>query len=699
MSRTISSGRGNCGLPDALAHRSQIRHPDKILRIFSSSRLSAFQYFPEEDTLILYDNQLCALSVHPHYLACLETQSEIHPEDRWKATEFFSGRLKKPIELRMLLEDGSIVRRILDGSYMTDPDTSCEILLGSIQDITLERQRGELLEEQAMRDSLTHLYNHYSGKELINEYLNSKSPYTSCGMMVLDIDYFKNVNDTYGHLFGDQVLIRLAQLLTAFFSKKDILMRSGGDEFVILLKDITHAQLVNKSGQLLNAIRTLIFPEQGYGVTCSIGICFLPENKSGYTFHQLFENSDWALYQAKLEGRNRCFFCDTLQRFELSDTKPSSEDADGIDPRYLKNDVISSAFEIFEKTNSFDSAIKLLLNVIGLRFQLDRITIIHTDTKAQNAGRQYQWLSPAAPEVLPVRSSFTKEDFLTLFHSYDEYDTVVLQYDNMAMYSPQGTALLMQGDAKTVLYAAMYCEGTYVGAISYVVCSNKRYWSKQNRLQLSELTKLISAHLAKKQALNSHYRSVANTPQYDSLTGLLSFSLFREEAERIIVGNCGADHAMIYTDIENFKFFNQKYGYHTGDWLLKEFATFVSELLSSSGEDTYFSRIYGDHFVLFQPCENAQCLEKWVHDQNLLFSQRIAKRFPHVNLTVRSGIYSVSPDCHSASEAIDAANYARKQLSSASPKRAKLYDEEMAGQQALELKKLEAAELSSGSFQ
>lgn len=691
MSNTISSGRGNCGLPDALARRSQIRHVDKILRIFNSSGLSAFQYFPEEDTLILYDNHLCALSTHHRYLATLETQSHIHPEDRWKATEFFSGRLRKPIELRMLLEDGSIMRWILDGSYMTDPDTSCEVFLGSIRDITLEKQRSELLEEQAMRDSLTRLYNHYFGKELINEYLSSKNPYSSCGMMVLDIDYFKNVNDTYGHLFGDQVLIRLSQLLTAFFSKKDILMRSGGDEFVILLKDITHAQLVNKSNQLLNAIRTLTFPEQDYSVTCSIGICFLPENKSGYTFDQLFENSDWALYQAKLEGRNRYFFCDTLQRFELSEQKPSAEGAGGIDARYFKNDVVSSAFEIFEKTNSFDSAIKLLLQVIGLRFQLDRITIIHTDTKAQNAGRQYQWLSPNAPEVLPVRSSFTKEDFLTLFHSYDEYDTVVLQHDNMSMYSPQGTALLMQGDAKTVLYAAMYCEGTYVGAISYVVCSTKRYWSKQNRLQLSELTKLISAHLAKKMALNSHYHSVANTPQYDSLTGLLSFSLFREETERIILGGYGTSHAMIYTDIEKFKLFNQKYGYNTGDWLLREFATSISEVLIQSGENTYFSRIYGDQFILFRPCSDIGQLEKIVHEKNLLFSEHIAKRFPGVSLTVRSGIYLVSPDCHSASEAIDAANYARKQLSSSCSRRARLYDEVLAKQQALELKKLETA--------
>ena len=89
-------------------------------------------------------------------------------------------------------------------------------------------------------------------------------------------------------------------------------------------------------------------------------------------------------------------------------------------------------------------AIELLLEVIGVRYQLDRITIIRTDIKAKTTGRQYQWTSARAPEVLQKPGSFTKEDFLTLFHSYDEYGTTVLQYDNLEMYSEDAANLLMQ---------------------------------------------------------------------------------------------------------------------------------------------------------------------------------------------------------------------------------------------------------------
>ena len=130
-----------------------------------------------------------------------------------------------------------------------------------------------------------------------------------------------------------------------------------------------------------------------------------------------------------------------------------------------------------------------------------------------------------------------------------------------------------------MLYAAMYCEGKYTGAISYVVCGQKRYWSRQNRSQLGELTKIISAHLAKNQVLNMVYQSVAKTPEYDSLTGLLSFSKFKEETERLIIGDYANFHIMVYSDFDNFKYFNQKYGYGMGDQILKEYANYMIDSL------------------------------------------------------------------------------------------------------------------------
>lgn len=363
---------------------------------------------------------------------------------------------------------------------------------------------------------MTGLYNYFYGKKLISEYLEHKNPYDSCGLMVIDVDYFKDVNDTYGHLFGDEVLEALARLFTEVFDPKDIIMRSGGDEFVVLLKNIDDKSLLRKSMQLVKAVRRKQFSESEFSLTCSAGVCFLPENVSGYTYDQLFKNADWALYKAKEKGKNRYAFCDNLKRFELMDRMEEVGIGD-IDARYMRNDLVSTAFEVFEKFNSFNAAMELLLKVIGVRLHLDRITVIRTNVKEKLAGRQYQWLSDKAPVVLDVPGGFTKEDFLTLFQSYDEYGTTVLQYDNMSMYSKDAENLLMQGGAKTVVYAAMYCEGSVLpGAISYVTCQEKRYWSKQGRKQLGEVTKIISAHLAKNQVMNSVHQSGVAAVELDS---------------------------------------------------------------------------------------------------------------------------------------------------------------------------------------
>ena len=371
----------------------------------------------------------------------------------------------------------------------------------------------------------------------------------------MDLDYFKNVNDTYGHLFGDVFLSTFAGFLRTFFEKKDILVRAGGDEFVVLMKDISHEALAKKMGRLIKTIRKIEFSRPGFSITSSIGICYLAENVSGYTYEQLFENADWALYQAKIQGRDRYVFCDNLRRY--AQAVPAAPETADIDARYLHNDLISTAFELFEKNNSFETAIPLFLKIVGIRLQLDRITIVDTRIRERSISRQFQWTSPRAEPVPLNGESYTKEDFLTLFHSYDEYGTTVLQADNMGMYSPQGRALLMQGGAQTVVYAAMYGEGEYQGAIAYVVCGSKRYWTPQNRRELGEITKIINAYLSKHLAVNAVSRGMTSAPEFDRLTGLLAFSRFKEEVFHKISGGDAEGFQIFYCDFENFKYFNE----------------------------------------------------------------------------------------------------------------------------------------------
>ena len=187
-----------------------------------------FEYDRHADRLVIYDREKAGPRQIDHYLEDQNTNTVVHPEERWKVTEFFQGRLSGPLEFRIQEEDGGCRRVLVQALPLSgDGKEDTCVLVGCIKDVTQEKKREQILEERAMRDSLTGLYNIYAGKELVNEYLHNKNPYASCGIMVMDIDYFKTVNDRFGHLFGDTVLKKFAEFLRMTFSPKDILIRAG----------------------------------------------------------------------------------------------------------------------------------------------------------------------------------------------------------------------------------------------------------------------------------------------------------------------------------------------------------------------------------------------------------------------------------------------------------------------------------------
>ena len=182
------------------------------------------------------------------------------------------------------------------------------------------------------------------------------------------------------------------------------------------MKAIDHKNLLKKSMQLVQSVRKQTFSENNFSLTCSVGGCFLPENISGYNYDQLFENADWALYRAKEKGKNRYAFCDNLKQFEAVD-KDEALWAEDIDARYLRNDIVSTAFEIFEKMNSFNAAMGLLLKVIGIRLHLDRITVVRTNVKRSGQGASTNGYRIRRRECLERREALRKRILLHCFRA------------------------------------------------------------------------------------------------------------------------------------------------------------------------------------------------------------------------------------------------------------------------------------------
>lgn len=147
-------------------------------------------------------------------------------------------------------------------------------------------------------DPLTSVFNKETTQKLIEQKLNNKE---HCCFLILDVDAFKSVNDTYGHAVGDKVLENLGLLFKNHFRQSDIVGRIGGDEFIILIQDenITESRIQS----LLQKVNELKIEElKDFKLSISIGIAFAP--KDGTTFMELYRHADQALYQTKRTGKN-----------------------------------------------------------------------------------------------------------------------------------------------------------------------------------------------------------------------------------------------------------------------------------------------------------------------------------------------------------------------------------------------------------
>ncbi|MBX3036456.1 MAG: diguanylate cyclase [Anaerolineales bacterium] len=171
--------------------------------------------------------------------------------------------------------------------------------------IIINSQLRETLRQQSIHDSLTGLFNRrYMEETLIQEISRAVRNGHSLGIIMLDIDHFKNFNDTHGHVNGDSLLSGLGNLLKTNIRTEDTACRYGGEEFLLIMPDVSLETVLRRAELLRESISELQIQADTFaGVTISLGIAMYPQH--GTTMEFLIRSADKALYQAKQNGRNR----------------------------------------------------------------------------------------------------------------------------------------------------------------------------------------------------------------------------------------------------------------------------------------------------------------------------------------------------------------------------------------------------------
>lgn len=246
-----------------------------------------------------------------HFMQNNSARETVHPDDYNMVNMHIVKALLEPVkgevEYRSRYLTGEYVWYRMNYAGIADEGGMVTRIVGILKDITAEQAAKEAMKKKMKTDQMTGILNKMSTQEAIEEYLAGCRPEEGNrqALFALDTDNFKAVNDTLGHMFGDDVIRFVAKTLRGAFKESDIVGRTGGDEFMVLMKNTTDEVVAERAGEI-NRLMNRVFTKDGKAVhiSCSIGIAYYSAEADDYA--KLFAQADQALYQAKEDGKN-CF--------------------------------------------------------------------------------------------------------------------------------------------------------------------------------------------------------------------------------------------------------------------------------------------------------------------------------------------------------------------------------------------------------
>lgn len=413
-----------------------------------------------------------------------------------------------PIFLKLMAEtaagvpynEGEFRIRNLDDSYLwcrvrITPQFSGQKrpikAIGVIIDIDSEKRQKQALIDQAQRDTLTGLYNKATINALVDQHMKKRTDEGYEALMIIDIDHFKDVNDTYGHLCGDSLLASAATVLKNIVLTKGLVGRIGGDEFLIYLSDVTdETSIENLAQSILCALHT-ITPDKGEPpITCSIGVAFSTAGICDYL--TLFKHADQALYLKKKNGR-----CG----FEFYETELATENISASAIGSMEDDMAGAtfaqyAFKTLYKTRDIESSVNSLIEIIGNSYDVCRVYIFESSEDGSTCSNTFEWCADG------IESQIKNLQNLSYLENLGDYcrnfstdgvfycnDITTLHPDLYGILKPQGICSMLQ--------CAMMDEGEFRGYIGFDECRENRLWTKRQVASFKLTADVVSEFIVK----------------------------------------------------------------------------------------------------------------------------------------------------------------------------------------------------------
>lgn len=348
-----------------------------------------------------------------------------------------------------------------------------------------EKEQARKIKDEMESDTLTNFYSKSYGQELIRQYINNKNQEEICELLVIDMDNFSVINDSYGVMFGNVLLKDVTENIKKFTKTDDILVRSGGDEFLVLLTNSGREDSFIIADSICNSVKKIYAGEKrDITISCSIGIAGTIYSDE---YDELYNLAIIALEYAKQIniGGYLCY-CYTINEIS-NETKEEylkkhfvHEIRENNDE--TEQDMISFAFALLEKTKDLPSGINLLLSRIGKQYNLDRVSVSEVDLDYLSMQYIYQW-SKSKDNSTMGNTFYLTKDFLARFEN---------RYDQVTICESSEDYQL-----KSCLLCPIYEMGVYKGSVSFEKDIEGYNWTEDMKRLLKEISKIISTYTLK----------------------------------------------------------------------------------------------------------------------------------------------------------------------------------------------------------
>ena len=414
---------------------SSYQNERKLQEIMNAGFLSVFEVNVTQNRMILIDKEAAAkLSSSPEegvYDEILQAAlSKIHPDFQKKVYEKMNCRALHLAYMRGIHTCNVEYRLKRKGCYhwinasiqLLKKDSSADIFARVfLKDIQAQKEKEEKLQKEVHIDALTGAYNRKGIITHIEELLR-QNPEAISACVSLDIDNFKEVNDTFGHLYGDAVLSETAKKIQKLCRSDTLIGRLGGDEFVAFFPRLQSEEVLMHAAERLQTALVNTYTSGSHMVKTSVsmGISFYPRH--GTTFTELYDKADIAMYHCKRNGKNGwTVYQDTMERCQQIMEKPDSDNIGDMQlNKPFEGNIGEYIFRILYRREKTDpQTMRTVLELIAHHYDMQYFYVMDFNRETQSIQPLLSWSEEdkSLYELLQLDEQKAALEFLETIHS------------------------------------------------------------------------------------------------------------------------------------------------------------------------------------------------------------------------------------------------------------------------------------------